>query len=117
MWASIIWGTSISENKDNWDDEHIREERRYRIIKRINRMFLPMLRCQLEELTKRSSSEYQKSWKKALEFEITALESDRHRLPWQDGLPKVLTASLNPFRERLEASYSEMLNPVEINPN
>ena len=105
------------ENKDNWDDEHIREERRYRIIKRINRMFLPMLRCQLEELTKRSSSEYQKSWKKALEFEITALESDRDRLPWQDGLPKVLTASLNPFRERLEASYSEMLNPVEINPN
>ena len=31
-----------------------------------------------------------------------------------DGLPEILEASLRPFRDRLEASYSPMINLFEI---
>ncbi len=44
----------------------------------------------------------------------SAMEADRYRLPWQDGLPEVLEISLSPFRERLEASYSKMTNALEV---
>jgi hypothetical protein len=41
----------------------------------------------------------------ALDAEITALQEDAARVPWQDGLPAVLEATLESFRQRLESSY------------
>jgi len=38
-----------------------------------------------------------------LDREIDALESDADRLPWQDGLPPQIEASLAPYRAELEA--------------
>ena len=49
----------------------------------------------------------------ALDREIAAMNADRDRLPWQDGVPPQLEASLEPYRERLESSYSIMCNPLE----
>ena len=46
--------------------------------------------------------------------EVKALEADRYRLPWRDGVPAVIEASLKPYRERLEAGYSRMANLFEI---
>ena len=43
-----------------------------------------------------------------------AMLADSHRLPWQDGLPGVLSASYEPFRDRLEASYSRLTNLFEL---
>jgi len=37
-----------------------------------------------------------------LEREIAALEEDRGRVPWQDGLPETIAASLRPFRGSLD---------------
>lgn len=52
-------------------------------------------------------------WRDALAAEIKALEADRFRIPWRDGMPDVLSSSLEPFRDRLEASYSPVTNPLE----
>ena len=72
-----------------------------------------MMECQLEDLKDRG---VHNSWRRALEAELDALEADRDRLPWQRGLPRVMDRSLRPFRERLEASYSDLMNPLEIGP-
>ena len=54
------------------------------------------------------------AWRERLAAEIAALEADERRLPWADGLPEILEASLRPFRDRLETSYSPMINLFEI---
>jgi hypothetical protein len=104
------------ERDDFWDEdeEDVREMRRERIRRRINRLILSMLRNQLDKLAERASSEVPESWRSALESEIEAMESDRYRLPWRDGLPDVLESSFRPFRDRLEASYNPMANALEV---
>ncbi|MBD3220688.1 hypothetical protein GF314_05555 [bacterium] len=53
-------------------------------------------------------------WIAALDREITSLEIDPERLPWQDGLPDRLATSLAPYRSRLEATWSPYLNALEL---
>ena len=104
------------EDDRDWQDDDVRENRRYRIVRNIHGMVLPMLRHQLEELREDTSTRYRRSWRRALEAEIEAMREDRERLPWQDGLPEVIEASLRPFRSQLEASYNVLLNPLELEP-
>lgn len=89
------------------------EDRLDYTLKRLHRQLLPMLHNQYEKLTELDVSPIIDPWREALVAEIEAMDSDRFRLPWQDGLPEVLEASFEPFRERLEASYSALLNPLE----
>jgi len=96
------------------DEEDTREMRREQIRKRVNHLMLSMLRNQLDKLNERAAPETPDSWREALEAEIQTMESDRYRLPWQDGLPDVLDSSLRAFRDRLEASYSPMANALEL---
>jgi hypothetical protein len=42
------------------------------------------------------------------------METDRYRIPWQDGLPEIIDLSLRPFRDRLEAGYSRLANLFEL---
>ena len=90
------------------------EDRLDYMLKRISRQILPMLQNQYAKLTERDITRAQESWRKLLASEIDAMESDRFRLPWQDGLPEVLKGSLSPFRGRLEDSYNATLNAFEI---
>jgi len=46
--------------------------------------------------------------------EITELEADPARVPWQDGLPEAFAVGLEPYRQRLEATYSSATNPFEL---
>jgi len=103
-----------SEDYDYWDEEVELEARRDRLLKRVHRMTLPMLHNQFEKLTSGNITGVQNKWRRILASEIKAMESDRFRLPWQDGLPAILEASLRSFREQLEASYSTMTNPLEV---
>jgi len=104
------------ERDDFWeeDDEDVLEMRRERILRRINRLTLTMLHNQLDKLDEGEYREVPERWREILEAEIEAMESDRFRLPWQDGLPENLESSLRPFRDRLEESYSPMANALEI---
>ena len=52
--------------------------------------------------------------RQALEAEIEAMRADRHRIPWEDGLPPAIEESLRPFRDALESSYDPVTNPFEI---
>jgi hypothetical protein len=94
--------------------EEIREERRDSMLRRLHRILLPMLKNQLEKLTASGSSEVLSGWKDRLEAEIQAMEEDRFRLPWEDGLPDLIETSLSPYRDRLERSYDAMTNPFEL---
>jgi hypothetical protein len=80
-------------------------------LRRLHRLLLPMLHNQLEKL---QASDIRDDWHKALEAEIKAMEEDRFRLPWQDGIPDVIESSLKPFRHQLEQSYNKMTNPLEL---
>ena len=121
----------IGENKDgknSWQfdgsnedmdgyQEKVKIERRKRIVKKINRLFLSMLNSQLEALEQNSSLSQNRFLKKKIKNEIQALEKDQERIPWQDGLPEVIGLSLKSFEVRLKKSYNEMINAVELNPN
>lgn len=106
----------------SWDREHfgeadefeLREERAKRILRAVQGQLLPMLRHQLEELDAGSGPEAAGPWREALAAEIASLEADSLRLPWADGLPAVIEASLEPFRDRLEQSYSAQCNAMEF---
>ena len=96
------------------DLEEIREERRDSMLRRLHRALLPMLQNQLEKLGTAGSSESISEWKDQLQAEIQALEDDRFRLSWEDGLPDVIKMSLEPYRDRLDRSYNVMTNPFEL---
>jgi hypothetical protein len=98
----------------NWDDEESREIRRDQILRRMHRMILPMMKNQYIKITDALPDETNETWRSALAAEIEALEEDRYRLPWEGGIPDVISDSLEPFRSRLEGSYSSITNMLEV---
>jgi hypothetical protein len=54
------------------------------------------------------------TWAAALAAEIEALESDSRRAPWHEGLPEAIGASIEPYRDRLAATYNPVTNPFEL---
>ena len=95
---------------DPWETEGVGS------IARVRGFFLPMMECLLKKLNENTAEtdETRGSLRNALETEIEALRKNRRRIPWQDGLPTALQASLKPFEERLKTSYSRMTNPLEF---
>ncbi len=99
---------------NDWDTEESDEIRKDMSLRWLHRIILPMLHNQHEKLTAGDVPEAQRQWQRALEAEMEAMESNRYRLVWQDGLPEVIRKSLEPFRQRLEDSYSPLTNGIEI---
>ena len=46
--------------------------------------------------------------------ELAAIEADPERMPWEDGPPEAFAVGLEPYRDRLEESYSPATNPFEL---
>jgi hypothetical protein len=103
----------VFETIENIEEPEVRRHRNDVTRRSMNRMILPVLRDQLAAVTAEKPPADLESWIGALENEIAAMESDPLRLPWQDGLPQVISQSLAPYRARLEASYSEASNALE----
>ena len=112
-----IRGGDKGFNMQDWNDEDSQEIRRIIQIRRLQRLILPLLRNQYEKLQARGAESRLEEWRGILGAEIKALESDRFRMPWQDGLPEVIESSFKPFRKRLEEGYSRLLNSLEISTN
>jgi hypothetical protein len=53
----------------------------------------------------------------AVQNEILLLENQPRRLPWQDGLPQAIAASLAPYRERLDELFCAHTVPFEYTQN
>jgi len=113
-------GPPIAVNENNefnyqhWEDEESEEIRHDLAVRRLHKMILPMLKNQYEKLMESRGIEISEDWKDALEREINAMEENRYRLAWQDGLPEVIVSSLLPYRTRLESSYSSSVNNIEF---
>ncbi len=101
----VYWRSGRNEDLDDRQDD---------VLKQLHSQILPMLKNQVAKLTRVDVSPIRDPWREMLLAEIEAMEDDRFRLPWQDGLPDVLEASLKPFRGRLETSYSKVLNALEM---
>lgn len=101
------------EDEDEWEERDYREERRNRGIRRMRDLFIYMLQNQQDQLTEDTPG-YSRSWKRTLEAEIVALKKDPERRLYQDGLPIVIRNSMEPFRDRLEASYNETVNAIDL---
>ncbi|MGM0465651.1 MAG: hypothetical protein ACQERH_04380 [Acidobacteriota bacterium] len=117
---TITDGVPIHINQENefdyqyWEDEESQEIRRDLAVRRLNKILLPMLKNQYERLKETADREISESWRSVLKQEIEAMEKDRYRLAWQDGLPEVIVSSLKPYKDRLESSYSSSLNNLEL---
>jgi hypothetical protein len=79
---------------------------------RVRRDLRQMLRNQRDALAGRPDADA--AWVETLLAQIEWLEDDPTRLPWQDGPPPQLAASLEPFREALTAGYRPATNPFEL---
>ncbi len=42
------------------------------------------------------------------------MTSGTESVPWKEGLPERMSATLEPFRERLEATYDPAVNQFEL---
>ncbi len=54
------------------------------------------------------------AWRDRLAAEIGAMKEDRSRTLWQDGLPDALAGSLEPYRTRIEGTYTPSTHPFEL---
>lgn len=86
------------------------------IALRRREMILAMMQCQLQHAAAaRPAAEGDpETWPGLLAAEVEKMKEDRRRLPWQDGLPEALARSFQPYRERLKASYIQLMNPLEF---
>jgi hypothetical protein len=103
----------VFEEIESLSEPAVREYRSEATRRSLNRLFLPVLRNQLDDLDAVEDPGELVEWRGLLEAEILKMETDADRIPWEDGLPDVISASLEPFRERLEQSYSVMCNALE----
>jgi hypothetical protein len=88
---------------DGMDGDEIRRERQ--------RDLLAMLRNLAQELATRDDAS---ELHELVTAELAVAEAEWGRVPWQDGLPEPFTFGLEPYRGRLEESYSAATNPFEL---
>jgi hypothetical protein len=73
-----------------------------------------MLRAQLASLDGEPDPRPDHGWRSTLAREIRRFEDDPGRVMWQDGLPAPIRKSLEPYRARLETTYSRTTNCFEL---
>jgi hypothetical protein len=55
--------------------------------------------------------------RRELDAEILAMERDPQRPPWRNGLPQAVEASLEPYREQLDAAFCLSNAGIEMDPD
>jgi len=102
---SVRWGV---HRDDEGDVRSRREERLRRDLHDIQRR---MLDNQLAAAEGRAVDE---AWLAELRAESARMDDIRRRLLWEDWVPAPVRDSLEPFRVRLEESYTPLMNAVEM---
>jgi hypothetical protein len=74
-------------------------------------MALPRLRDDLRAMFRRAAEAH---GGKAAVAELERLEENPHRIPWQDGLPDDIAATLEPRRDALERTWSAAVNGMAL---
>jgi hypothetical protein len=81
------------------------------VNQRVHNTLLTMLKNQLALQQSESPSADATA---GLASEIEAVEHDRRRIPWQDGLPPEIERGLTPYRQELDASFCAATSPLEL---
>jgi hypothetical protein len=104
--GGIRWGINQEDGPENARDA--RDERIRRYLHGLQRKMVG------NQLTVAEAADVDPVWVTALREEAGLMDRHPRRLLWSDGLPSQMEASLAPYRERLEATYSSMVNAVEM---
>lgn len=109
--------------RTNDGDDGARERRQRRRREFVNRTQRRILANQLQALDSLDAAALsmgglsgldRDTWRATLAAEVEAMRNEHLRLPWEEGLPPQIRASLEPYRDRLEASYDEMTAVLEM---
>jgi hypothetical protein len=86
--------------------------------KAVNARLHTALRGMLErQLVAVPDDQEHEAWRAELAGEVARLERDPDRLPWQNGLPEPIAASLEPYRDQLAAGFCAEALGLELNRN
>ncbi len=120
----VLSGGDEAEDEGNvrvqWgghDDDSVRDARVEHVRSFINGMQVELLNNQVEAYRRTlpdGTTMADDPWGAALLAEQEAMGIETLRFLWEEGLPAQLQASLEPYRDRLEASYEPMTSILEI---
>ena len=109
----VRWGVHTSDD----DEQGVRERREIEVRRYLNKSLGLIVRNQLEALDARLvgvDDPAQLQWRAELAAEVEAMEREPRRILWEEGLPPQLRESIEPYRDRLNDSYNELMNAVEM---
>ena len=106
---AMVYGDKLIEQRSEGDTSHIKVN----VSDRVRRALVEMLRRQLE-LARAGGDEL---WVTTLEAEMEHLDDMEPRVPWTDGLPAELEASIGPYRDRLDELFCPKLVDMEMTRN
>jgi len=116
-----------NQGEDDWrwevkaggkdDEEEIREKREREVRRFVNRVQSQVLANQLAALDAHAG--YLDGldfdvWREELAAEAAAMARESLRLLWEEGLPVQTRASLEPYRDQLDATYDDMTSILEM---
>lgn len=110
------WSWNVAAG-DRDDEEETRAKREREVRRFVNRVQSRVLANQLEALDAYAGEldglDFD-AWRAALAEEAAAMERESLRLLWEEGLPAQLRDSLEPYRDRLDATYDDMTSILEM---
>lgn len=108
------WRWNINAGKS--DEEDIREKREREVRRFVNRVQSRVVKNQLDALAAAGSVKDLDfdTWRAELAAETAAMDRESLRLLWEEGLPVQIRDSLEPYRDRLDATYDEMTSILEM---
>ncbi|MCB1183582.1 hypothetical protein KDM41_09110 [bacterium] len=104
-------GVRMTWNND--DEDEVRDGRARFVRREVHRLQTAILENQLAALESTVPAAGD-PWTATLQAEVAAMRAESLRFAWEEGLPDPLRASLEPFRDRLEAGYDPMTSLVEL---
>ena len=79
--------------------------------RRVRKALLSMLESQLAVLRSEGGGDAEIA---ALAAEISAMQADEGRIPWQDEIPPAITEAFVPYRTELDELYCPAMAPLEL---
>ncbi|MCK5146872.1 hypothetical protein KAR48_08955 [bacterium] len=110
------WGeySHVSDEDVNLDEDEVYIQRRDNLTFRSRRLLRSMLENQLEAIKIADSSDLSEEWYSVISDEIKYIRANRDHIPWSLGLPAPHIHSFEAYREKLNASYVPLMNPLEL---
>jgi len=97
---------------ESGDDSKVLDKREREIRRHLHYMQLDFLINQISAMEEAVGVD--DGWLEALRAEKVAMDSASRRLLWEEELPSAIAASFGPFVDRLEESYSPIMNVIEV---